>query len=307
MTNPLTMWSSCGIYTNLPYGYEPGYKGRLPDESSRSISNRKGLEYDDYYYYDYYYDDEEDVYDRVEDRVDTNSEFSEASILDNVLDIVLNRKKNKPRPNVIFQRPGLSQRPRLPPLVPDRIKAFQEDIQEKSDGIFSNLAENISGAIGRLVSSVGFFGILLPGILAGLLYLGVPVAQSMFAGASLITTFLLSTEARESLLSPVSLDAAARFILISVLKILQGLSDGKESRISDNFPFCINGTQIEKTIADNGCRGDFLLSSLHPHQGILETSLTSLGDNMTVCREGSLPDIVFKIARQVVTVVGDCE
>ena len=191
---------------------------------SRFIS---GLEYDDYYYYDYYYDDEEDVYDRVEDRVDTNSEFSEASILDNVLDIVLNRKKNKPRPNVIFQRPGLSQRPRLPPLVPDRVKAFQEDIQEKSDGIFSNLAENISGAIGRLVSSVGFFGILLPGILAGLLYLGVPVAQSMFAGASLITTFLLSTEARESLLSPVSLDAAARFILINVLKILQGLSDGK--------------------------------------------------------------------------------
>mgnify|MGYP001370145022 FL=1 len=77
---------------------------------SRFIS---GLEYDDYYYYDYYYDDEEDVYDRVEERVDTNSEFSEASILDNVLDIVLNRKRNKPRPNVIFQRPGLSQRPLL--------------------------------------------------------------------------------------------------------------------------------------------------------------------------------------------------
>merc|ERR1719210_57615 len=49
----------------------------------------------------------------------------------------------------------------------------------------------------------------------GLLYMGVPVAQSMFAGASLITTYLLSSEARESLLSPVSLDAAARFILIS--------------------------------------------------------------------------------------------
>ena len=187
-----------------------------------------GQEYDDFYYYDYYYDDEEDVYDRLDDRIDTtNSEFSESSILDNVLDIVLNRKKNKPRTNVLFQRPGLSQRPRLTPLVPDRVKQFQEDIQEKSDGIFANLAENISSAVSRLVSSVGFFGILLPGILAGLLYLGVPVAQSMFAGASLITTFLLSSEARESLLSPVSLDAAARFILISVLKVLQGLSDGK--------------------------------------------------------------------------------
>lgn len=304
MTNPLTMWSSCGIYTNLPYGYQSGYKGRLPDESSRTISDRKGQEYDDFYYYDYYYDDEEDVYDRLDDRIDTNSEFSEASILDNVLDIVLNRKKNKPRTNVLFQRPGLSQRPRLTPLVPDRVKQFQEDIQEKSDGIFANLAENISSAVSRLVSSVGFFGILLPGILAGLLYLGVPVAQSMFAGASLITTFLLSSEARESLLSPVSLDAAARFILISVLKVLQGLSDGKESRISDNFPFCINGTQIEETIAENGCRGDFLLSSLDAHQGILETRL---GDNVTMCREGSLPDIVYKIARQIVTVVGDCE
>ena len=81
----------------------------------------------------------------------------------------------------------------------------------------------------------------------------------------------------------------------------------QESRISDNFPFCINGTQIEKTIAENGCRGDFLLSSLDPHQGILEASLSSLGENMTVCREGSLPDIVHKIARQIVTVVGDCE
>ena len=247
MTNPLTMWSSCGIYTNLPYGYQSGFKGRLPDESSRTISDRKGVcricrfsekgcaalisgqEYDNFYYYDYYYDDEEDFYDRLYDRVDTDSEFSEASILDNVLDIVLNRKKNKPRPNVIFQRP------RLTPLVPERVKTFQEDIQEKSDGIFGNLAENISSAVSRLVSSVGFFGILLPAILAGLLYLGVPVAQSMFAGASLITTFLLSSEARESLLSPVSLDAAARFILISVLNVLQGLSDGKVNADNSNL------------------------------------------------------------------------
>ena len=51
------------------------------------------------------------------------------------------------------------------------------------------------------------------------------------------------------------------------------------------------------------CRGDFLLSSLDAHQGILETSLTSLDGNVTVCREGSLPDIVFKIARQIVTVL----
>ena len=183
-----------------------------------------GLQYDEYYYYDYYYEDDDDV--RIANKVDTNSEFSEASILDNVLDIVLNRTK-KPRPSVSSQRPGVFQRPRLPPLVPNRVKAFKEDIQEKTDGIFGNLAENVSNAVSRLVSSVGFFGILLPGILAGLLYLGVPVAQSMFAGASLITTFLLSSEARESLLSPVSLDAAARFLLINFLQVLQSLSDGK--------------------------------------------------------------------------------
>ena len=69
-------------------------------------------------------------------------------------------------------------------------------------------------------------------MVSALLFMGVPIAQSMFAGASLITTFLLSSEARESLLSPVSLDAAARFILISVLNVLQGLSDGKV--IADN-------------------------------------------------------------------------
>ena len=89
-----------------------------------------------------------------------------------------------------------------------------------------------------------------------------------------------------------------RWLILISVNIIQ------ESRISDNFPFCINGTQIEETIAENGCRGDFLLSSLDAHQGILETRL---GDNVTMCREGSLPDIVYKIARQIVTVVGDCE
>ena len=42
MTNPLTMWSSCGIYTNLPYGYGAGYQGALPDKQSRAIADRRG-------------------------------------------------------------------------------------------------------------------------------------------------------------------------------------------------------------------------------------------------------------------------
>ena len=66
-----------------------------------------------------------------------------------------------------------------------------------------------------------------PRSVAGLLYMGVPVAQSMFAGASLITTYLLSAPANKSLMSPSTLDEAARYILITILQFLNSLSDGK--------------------------------------------------------------------------------
>ena len=45
MTNPLTMWNSCGIYTNLPYGYDQTFQGTLPKSEERSISERKGNEF----------------------------------------------------------------------------------------------------------------------------------------------------------------------------------------------------------------------------------------------------------------------
>ena len=45
MTNPLTMWNSCGIYTNLPYGYDQTFQGTLPKSEERSISERKGKEF----------------------------------------------------------------------------------------------------------------------------------------------------------------------------------------------------------------------------------------------------------------------
>lgn len=298
MTNPLTMWNSCGIYTNLPYGYDSSFQGTLPDGSSeRKISDRKGYDYDDYYYYDYYYDedDENDLYEKIDN---FTGDESEVGILDSILDIVLNRKRKKSdnRPLVV---PGRNKnrgfvRPRLPPIL---VNKERDQVEEKS-GLFDGFFDGITSAISRAVSNVGFFGILLPGILAGLLYMGVPVAQSMFAGASLITTYLLSAQ-NKSLISPTSLDAAARYVLINFLQILEALSDGKESRISDSFPFCINGSLVEQSIAENGCRGDFLESTLGPYEGIL--------GNTTMCREGSLPDIVHKIARQIVTVVGDCQ
>ena len=57
---------------------------------------------------------------------------------------------------------------------------------------------------------------------------------------------------------------------------------------------------IETAIAENGCRGDFLN---------LELGSTNLGvlGNTTMCREGSLPDITHKIARQIVTIIGACD
>ena len=73
----------------------------------------------------------------------------------------------------------------------------------------------------------------------------------------------------------------------------------QEGRISDDFPFCVNDTLVEKTILENGCRGDFLNLELSAEVGVL--------GNTTLCREGSLPDIVHKIARQVVDIVGPCE
>lgn len=61
----------------------------------------------------------------------------------------------------------------------------------------------------------------------------------------------------------------------------------------------MNDTLVEKTILEHGCRGDFLNLELSAEVGVL--------GNTTLCREGSLPDIVHKIARQIVTIVGACE
>ena len=172
MTNPLTMWNSCGIYTNLPYGYDPGFKGSIPGEGSqRAISDRQGYQqhYEDdgdYYYYEYYYDDDNN--DVLYDRIDPGdpAEFSDRGILDNILDIILNRKK-KPvhdgRPIIVPDRNRKRRFP-LPQLPPIPAIPSPEILEEKTSSIF----DGIGNAIGRAVSNVGFFGVLLPGILAGM-------------------------------------------------------------------------------------------------------------------------------------------
>ena len=58
--------------------------------------------------------------------------------------------------------------------------------------------------------------------------MGVPIAQSMFAGASLITTFLLSNQ-NKALLSPMTLDSMARYFLINILSVLEDFSNDRVS------------------------------------------------------------------------------
>jgi hypothetical protein len=98
------------------------------------------------------------------------------------------------------------------------------EAQEKND-VLSAEAEDKTGSI---LASVGFFTVVLPVILGGLLYLGVPVAQSLFAGASLITTFLLSGN-NKSLITPLSIDSVVRGVLINILELLHSLSQGRVS------------------------------------------------------------------------------
>lgn len=41
--NPLSIWSSSGIYTNLPYGYDTKFNGRIPEgKSENTIAERRG-------------------------------------------------------------------------------------------------------------------------------------------------------------------------------------------------------------------------------------------------------------------------
>lgn len=153
--NPLSMWSSSGIYTNLPYGYDGKFNGKLPDVPENIISSRKSFDIDDYYEDYYYYDDDyNDNYNRIE-KIDLGQgDLSQVSILDNILDIILNRKPKKEKKK--FSSPRYRPRVRYPPPL-----VLPQPAEEKSglDSIFSTVR--------RAMSNIGFFGILLPGILAG--------------------------------------------------------------------------------------------------------------------------------------------
>ena len=65
-------------------------------------------------------------------------------------------------------------------------------------------------------------------MVSALLFMGVPIAQSMFAGASLITTFLLSNQ-NKSLISPMTLDSMARYFLVNLLTVLEEFSNDRVS------------------------------------------------------------------------------
>jgi len=294
MANPLVMWNSCGLYTVLPYGYN--YQRVDALEERMGQVERKGNDvyyYDDDEYYEEYYDEYYDEYQypsRAFEKIDNpivNPEFNESSILESIFEIILsNKSKENNRNEKPIPRAG--NRQRLRPRYPPTIRPQEKTVTVPTDG---------EGGIGNMLASVGFFTVVLPVVLGGLLYLGVPVAQSLFAGASLITTFLL-TGNNKSLVTPVSIDSVARVVLINILEFLDSLSQGREGRISESFPFCMNSTYLELKLAENGCKGDFLQDILPGGAGII--------NNITQCREGSLPNIVHKIGQAMVTVMGDC-
>ena len=75
------------------------------------------------------------------------------SILDSILDIILNRKRPKQK-DVKFLKPRFRPQMKYPLIIPEKA--------EEKTGF-----DSILTSIGRAISNIGFFAILLPGILAG--------------------------------------------------------------------------------------------------------------------------------------------
>jgi len=148
------------------------------------------------------------------------------------------------------------------------------------------------------LATAGFFGLFLPTLLGSLLYLGVPTAQALFAGASLVTTYLVADRSNPSA-TAVQLDSLGRSTLIWILGILDSLAaDGREGRLVELLPFCVNSTDLYNRLDELGCDADFLQGVLPPGAGILA--------NTTTCREGSLPHLARKVGEAMVRVFGDC-
>ena len=220
-SNPLTMWSNCGLYTSLPYGYPRQLPANLPDGA---ISARAGLVTSPLNWQQYYdFDDYEDYEDYDEDYADYYDDYYYSG-------------------DYPDESEGAGSETGLLGLLGGLLGGDQEaDHTQAGDRLDTGQTAEEGEGLGRLLAGVGFFTLLLPSVLAGavlfvlsayryrtpccagLLYLGVPAAQSMFAGASLVTTYLLAphSKALAGILSPVTLDAAARWALIRVLQLLQ--------------------------------------------------------------------------------------
>jgi len=344
------LWNACRLYTPLPYGYTytvqgVGRKGLLPNTIPDEYYDYYDEYYDDqYYYYEDYWEDQ-DV--EKEEEVE-GSTFNEATVLENILDILkqgmgatgkdVGREsetgdfqsfksfKNKgggedrviggyrsgyrvqERPRERYQPAAASQWSGVrssSSLGGRRRKTTKEDAdqfeREESRPALAERGEegnkNDENGWGGL-ATIGFFGLLLPTLLGGLLYLGVPTAQALFAGASLVTTYLVADRSNPSA-TAVQLDSLARSSLLWILQILDSLSaDGREGRLVELLPFCVNSTSLHNRLDALGCGADFLQGVLPPGAGILA--------NTTTCREGSLPQLARQVGDAMVRVFGDC-
>ena len=207
-----------------------GWVKRYTYSPIKAIFSGNGDEYYYYYdadYYDDYYEDYSDAPDIKEklEKPIKNIEFDESSVLENILEIISDKFPNRKPVNAKRQRYRPSKKKRFPNAWRRPLK---DHVQENRLDFSTDNEESEDGNVGNILTSLGFFTVVLPSVLGGLLYIGVPVAQSLFAGASLITTFLLSGN-NKSLITPVSIDSLVRGILISILEFIDSLTQGRVS------------------------------------------------------------------------------
>jgi len=142
------------------------------------------------------------------------------------------------------------------------------------------------------VAKFSFFGLLLPGILGTLFFLGVPIAKVYLAGASLVTMYFMTGEGKaledESLMTSV---------LLNILESLDTLPVEKKARqLLSHPPLCLDPSYLESEISGVICGEHFLgLITSHPMINIKES-----------CRRGDIQNIISRIVTTLTRIFSQC-